>query len=65
VVDVLLHLQGKLGIATATTLDLRTGFYFQASAVPKIDNEINKINIKGALLSLEELGISTDLGVRR
>ena len=43
----MLHLQGKLGIATATTLDLRTGFYFQASAVPKIDNEINKMNIKG------------------
>jgi hypothetical protein len=38
VVDVLLRLQSKLGIATATTLDLRTGFYFQAFAVPKIDN---------------------------
>jgi hypothetical protein len=38
VVDVSLHLQSKLGIATATTLDLRTGFYFQAFVVPKIDN---------------------------
>jgi hypothetical protein len=47
VVDVLLHLQGKLGIATAITLDLRTGFYFRASAVPKIDDEINKMNNKG------------------
>jgi hypothetical protein len=47
VVDVLLHLQGKLGIATAITLDLKTGFYFQDFAVPKIDDEKNKMKNKG------------------
>jgi hypothetical protein len=60
VVDVLLHLQSKLGIATATTLDLMIGFYFQAFAVPKIEKLTKQMNIL-FILGFEELGVSTTL----